>query len=545
MTYSRKVEILLVDDSSTNIHLLQYALTDYKTLVVDNGRDALAMAREYHPALILLDIQMPGLDGFEVCQILKEKQSTRDIPVIFLTGMSDPQDIAKGFQLGAVDYIIKPFNFPEIRARIATHISLHQIRYDLEAQNKILANTVREQQINAALAHKILTLINGNLPRYIDLTDNLSLFLLSISQPYKLEGGDHCLVKTIDIPAGGKKTILSLKDQSGHSVNCLLRSIVTDFFHDKLLTEYPNADTATIFDRLNGTICQADFFAADDFCTAFTAELHHTDLRLTYLSAGHPPMLLIRQGKVRLLPDKNEGHGNLPLAVLPDITFQAGTIQLQAGDQLILYTDGLNALQKGTPLRQQELIDLVSDIVENHPALTVSELVQQILHRLGALWPDTECKNNLSDDLSLLALEIEDKSTTTANNFCPCDFKNIDELVVAAIKTLPDEITQSAERRMAVREALLNAWRHGNEEISQKAISIRCWQNNDWNIEITDQGRGFYPDSIGTPTIGHNMMSETGRGIFTMRTFCTWLHWQAGGRRVILSMKSHDHRLKP
>jgi anti-sigma regulatory factor (Ser/Thr protein kinase) len=351
---------------------------------------------------------------------------------------------------------------------------------------------------------------------------------------------------------GGKKTVFSLKDQSGHSVNCLLRSIVTDFFHNQLLAEHSDFDVAEIYGRLNSAICKADFFADDDFCTAFGAELIHADLKFNYLSAGHPPMLLIRQGKVIKLPGEAGDLRNLPLAVLPDVAFQAGTVQLRHGDKLIIYTDGLNALPKGDPLRQQELIDLMSDIVGAMPKAPVSGLVRELLNRLGAFAYDrcrtaaegeshTAEKDNsvvrggLTDDLSILALEIEGRTAVHTKELSPADFKNFEDFLEAVNDCLPIEINKNNKVRMAVAEAVINAWRHGNGEDYRKAVGLRCWQGNDWNVEVVDRGAGFNPATVPDPTLGENLLSEAGRGIFTMRKFCAWLRWRDGGRKVILS----------
>ncbi len=536
MTCDGTTEILLVDDYPENTALLQAALSEYKTTSVDNGPDALCYALECKPALILLDINMPGMNGLEVCRILKESDKTRNIPIIFLTGMADPNDIAKGFELGAVDYVTKPFNFQEIKSRIATHLSLYRSQRVLEKQNEILLRIVKEQQIDAALARKILAQINGSLPRYIDLDEDSALFFMNISQPCKLAGGDHCLVRTTDLPTGGRKTILSLKDQSGHSVNCMLRSIVTDFFHNKLMDEHPDYGVDTVFSRLNHLISKSDFFAGDAFCTGFTAELFHDNLQFNYVSAGHPPMMLIRRGVVSFLPDADSGQGNLPLAVMPEVKFEAGSLKLQLGDKLIIYTDGLNALVAGKPLRQQELLDLVSDVVAKGVELPVSGIVRELFDRMGALGADGNLAGSkLTDDLSVLALEVENSGSYSVKKFYPKDYENIDYMVKDVFDTLTLPIHHDCAK-LVISEAILNAWRHGNGEDPAKAVGVRVWQGNDWNIEISDQGLGFDPDIIPDPTKAENLQRATGRGIFVIRSCCDWLRWQDNGRRAVISI---------
>ena len=116
--------ILVVDDTETNIDMLVEALgDDYEVMVAMDGEDALQMAKEEPPDLILLDVMMPGIDGFEVCEILKSSSETNSIPVIFMTGKTDKEDRDKGMQLGAIDYIFKPFDILDVQTRIKAHLT--------------------------------------------------------------------------------------------------------------------------------------------------------------------------------------------------------------------------------------------------------------------------------------------------------------------------------------------------------------------------------------------------------------------------------------
>jgi diguanylate cyclase (GGDEF)-like protein len=123
--------ILIVDDVPTNIQVLAEALRqDHRVKVATNGPDALTIARTTLPDLILLDVMMPDMDGFEVCRQLKSDSATQGIPVIFVTAKDDFRDEERGLNLGAVDYITKPFHLPVIRARVRNHLQLKQ-RADL------------------------------------------------------------------------------------------------------------------------------------------------------------------------------------------------------------------------------------------------------------------------------------------------------------------------------------------------------------------------------------------------------------------------------
>ena len=126
MSQSDRKTILIVDDTPTNIGIISSVLKDaFRTKVATNGEKALALASaDDRPDLILLDITMPGMDGYEVCRRLKANPATRGIPVIFLTAKTEAEDERQGFEVGAVDYIHKPFSAPIVLARVNTHIAL-------------------------------------------------------------------------------------------------------------------------------------------------------------------------------------------------------------------------------------------------------------------------------------------------------------------------------------------------------------------------------------------------------------------------------------
>lgn len=138
--------ILIVDDTPANLSLLSETLTNagYKVAVANNGDRALKMVKYNPPALILLDVMMPVIDGFETCKMLKENPATREIPVIFMTALSDTVNKVKGLNLGAVDYITKPFQQEEVLARIRVHLKLRNLTETLAKQNVLLKNLTEE-----------------------------------------------------------------------------------------------------------------------------------------------------------------------------------------------------------------------------------------------------------------------------------------------------------------------------------------------------------------------------------------------------------------
>jgi putative two-component system response regulator len=150
--YPKKQVVLIVDDTPENIALMSSLLKGlYRTKVANNGEKAIQIAfSDDPPDLILLDIMMPGMDGYTVCQQLKENRKTRDIPVIFLTAKAEVEDEEKGFGLGAVDYITKPISPPLVLARVKTHLQMKSVRDFLVDNNKFLEQEVtrRTQEVN-------------------------------------------------------------------------------------------------------------------------------------------------------------------------------------------------------------------------------------------------------------------------------------------------------------------------------------------------------------------------------------------------------------
>ena len=138
--------ILIVDDTPENIDVLNGLLSDFKRKIAIDGERALKIAfSDTPPDLILLDIMMPGMDGYEVCKRLRENDATKDIPVIFLTAKSTREDIIKGFESGGQDYVAKPFDHHELLQRVKTHLELKSQRETLQKMNEILDQKVKER----------------------------------------------------------------------------------------------------------------------------------------------------------------------------------------------------------------------------------------------------------------------------------------------------------------------------------------------------------------------------------------------------------------
>jgi len=159
---AERATILVVDDILANQKLLRETLEPegYEVLMASDGTTALELTHTAHPDVILLDVQMPGLDGFETCRRLKEHEATRNLPVIFITANDDPESLSEGFRAGAVDFVTKPFRREEVLLRVETHLKVHRLARSLAEKNRqllvSLQQTEEAKQRSDELLHVIL-----------------------------------------------------------------------------------------------------------------------------------------------------------------------------------------------------------------------------------------------------------------------------------------------------------------------------------------------------------------------------------------------------
>src|SRR5438067_11109586 len=215
---ARTANILVVDDVSANLQVLTGMLKDrgYKARPVPNGKLALLAARKDPPDLILLDINMPEMNGYEVCQHLKADEHLRGIPVIFISALNENLDKVKAFAIGGVDYITKPFQMEELHARVETHLKLRRLQIELEETNARLAKANGRMSRDLKAAAKIQeTFLPREAPR-IPGTDYAWYY-----PPCDELAADGLNV----MPLGDGKVGLFILDVSGHGVASALLSV--------------------------------------------------------------------------------------------------------------------------------------------------------------------------------------------------------------------------------------------------------------------------------------------------------------------------------
>ncbi len=162
--------IVIVDDTPDNLRLLTQLLNEhgYKTRPIPGGERALSAIQKALPDLILLDIMMPGMNGYEVCEKLKADEHTRDIPIIFLSALNEAIDKVKAFSMGGVDYVTKPFQAEEVLARVKTHLTLQKIQYQLQEQNTQLQQEIRQRKKTEEILYQSRALLASVLNSSLD-----------------------------------------------------------------------------------------------------------------------------------------------------------------------------------------------------------------------------------------------------------------------------------------------------------------------------------------------------------------------------------------
>jgi serine phosphatase RsbU (regulator of sigma subunit) len=311
--------VLVVDDAPSNLRMVNEILHDqYKVRVATSGSKALELASgSPGPDLILLDVVMPGMDGYEVCSHLKSDPATKDIPVIFLTGQTESADETKGFETGAVDYIHKPFSPAVVAARVHTHLALRETRQQLARQLSDLRSeleTARQIQLSI-------------LPREVPAIAGLEIAARYI--PMTSVAGDFYDFVVVD----PKRVGILVADVSGHGMPAaLIASMLKIAFAAQAAWAL---DPARVLSGLNAALCGK---FQGHYVTAVYTLIDLEARTIRFAGAGHCPPLLreASSGKVRELLENG-----LFLGFFPDAAYSSAEAPFREGDRLLLYTDGI------------------------------------------------------------------------------------------------------------------------------------------------------------------------------------------------------------
>ncbi len=330
--------ILLVDDIETNIDVLFQSLQDdYQLAVALDGKSALEYAEVYPPDLILLDIMMPEIDGYEVCRRLKDNPGTQDIPIIFLSAKDEIENKTTGFEAGAVDYITKPFDMIEVKARIRTHLSLSLAHQELlvakefsEAANKKVTESIQY----AKMIQRSLLPNPENVKNF--LADSFVIW-----QPRDIVGGDFIFAERLKNGEPGD-FIISVLDCTGHGVPGAFMTLIASFGLGKIIKDEGCHDPGQILRHLNNqvkTSLQQDtkYALSDDGLDAAVCLISPARKTLTFAGAKLP-MIYIKDGQEFMIKGDRKSIGYKKSDV--SFEFTCHTVRIEPGMSVYLFTDG-------------------------------------------------------------------------------------------------------------------------------------------------------------------------------------------------------------
>jgi sigma-B regulation protein RsbU (phosphoserine phosphatase) len=323
-----KASILIVDDTPANLRLLSQMLAEqgYRVRPVPDGTLALAAARAEPPDLVLLDVRMPEMDGYEVCEHLKAEAQTCDIPIIFISALDATQDKVRAFTAGGVDYVTKPFQIEEVLARVETHLALRELQRQLQDANKKMAEEL-------ALAGQVQA---SFLPRELP---GLPGWQLSATlRPARETSGDFYDF----IPLPDARWGIVMADVTDKGAGAALYMALSCTLIRTYAVEYP-AQPELVLSTVNRRILAETH--ALRFVTVFYGILDPATGGLVYGNAGHCPPC--RFGAVDRGGVQELALTGIPLGIYADQTWRQAEVQLEPGDLLVLYTDGITEARNG------------------------------------------------------------------------------------------------------------------------------------------------------------------------------------------------------
>ncbi len=383
-------KILIVDDEPFNVDYLEQELedSDYLTIAAVDGQEALAKVRSEAPDLVLLDIMMPGMDGFEVLSRLKADPATRDIPVIIISASNSLQSVVKGIQLGAEDYLPKPFEPVLLHARISSSLEKKRLR-DLEHQ--YMRGLERELDIAREIQQ-------GFLPSELPEVDGWEI--ASFFKAAREVAGDYYDVFVL--PDGNLVCVVG--DVCGKGVGAaLFMTLFRTLIRATLITDYFNSQfngtllaPAELLQKIISFINQYVIETHGEtglFTTAVICIINLEDGTLSYLNCGNEPPLIL--GIANVIPLQTTGP---VVGVISEAAFTVKNASLGIGDTLFLYTDGVtDSLNIEDKFFGKERLLKLLEVNGATPATLLDKVEAQL----------TQFMENIDqfDDITMLALK--------------------------------------------------------------------------------------------------------------------------------------------
>jgi len=381
-------KILIIDDTVANIQILNEIFhNDYQIFFATSGAAGIEVAKREFPDIILLDIMMPEMDGYETCSLLKSDPVTGAIPVIFVTAMSEEEDEAKGLEIGAIDYLTKPISPAIVKARVKNHLELKSGRDMLAKVGRELAAKNATLEKERVLAHRLLEKI---LPERITLPGfSTAVFF----RPSDEIGGDF-----FDGWLEGDKAHFLVGDISGHSISAaLFMAVCKGLF---MTIGKGKNDPAEIIAEANRTLVKM-LSESGMYLTMIYLICDRSSQLLRVASAGHNPAYLYNSSSMVQIDATGP-----PIGWDMDDNWAVSEYQLAKGDKILLYTDGLIEVKNSEGAYCHEDIFSVVD-----SSFTVEEMLKKVFSEA-----ETFCSGAFDDDLTIFAISIdEDPQAVGAN----------------------------------------------------------------------------------------------------------------------------------
>ncbi len=407
MKTDKKPLVLIVDDTPQNIQVLGSVLFSkgYNVSVASSGNEALKSLKSLIPDLILLDIQMPVMNGFEVCTIIKNQSETKEIPVIFLTASTETENILKGFEAGAVDFITKPFNSAELLARISTHIDLKRSKEKIEDEKvKTEALNIALQNSNIKLKyaynniessiHYAKRIQQNMLPNLCFLIEN-GIMHIVINKPKDIIGGDFYWVKRIN-----EKIFIAVADCTGHGVPGALLSMLGHNILNEIVKIENIHDSSEILNNLNvrfRSILKQEITISHDGMDIALCVINTKTKIIEYAGARRSILYYDNKQLTELKPDKRSiGGSENNFSV-----FSKQIFEFKSGNKIFMFTDGIT-----DQFDNRNLNKITMKRFKNQLALVAMNPIYTIKRDLHKFLKEWKGSNSQTDDILVLGIEI-------------------------------------------------------------------------------------------------------------------------------------------
>ena len=488
--------VLVVDDERSNRLYLKKLLESRGTrvLTATDGPSALEIVQSRRPDLVLADVVMPGMDGFELCGTIKKMASNSDIPVIMVTAKRQFADLKKGFDFGASDYIRKPFDAREMVLRVGTALALKRSR-------EALARWKRRMSHELELA--------GLIQRSIFSEDPCFRRDFEIRVKYRASmdiGGDAFDV--VELPEG--RCCVYLADVSGHGVAPAMISSLLKASATELVRTFYSRGPAYICNKLHKMVCRALNNSAY-YATLFMALYEPEQNRWVCMNCGHPDPILVRRGRPVPFP---QGGGGVPIGMSlgPERPYREEDqvfVEDCVGLQMLLYTDGLSEVvhrETGEECGAKTLQDYFAEAVSDEANPRAPDALFARMRGSYVVG---------SDDCTAMVIRMTDPDSVLLETGIPVNVDSVSEVCEQMERLLLTRVCEdvAARVRLVAMEHAMNVVEHSGLGADDQIWVQLCSDGAGARLLLSDAGRAWEYEAAEARTFDVDDYAEGGRGL--------------------------------